>query len=49
MLAVSGCGNYILIALQGLNVDDLEDCEFSTKFRAETRGGMEKIMACVGH
>ena len=37
MLAVSGCGNYILIALQVLNVDGFEDCELSTKFRAETR------------
>ena len=49
MLAVSGCDNYILTALQVLNVDGFEDCEFSTKFRAETRGDMEKIMACVGH
>ena len=49
MLAVSGCGNYILIALQVLNVDGFEDCELSTKFRAETRGDMEKIMACFGH
>ena len=49
MLAVSGCGNYILIALQVLNVDGFEECELSTKFRAETRGDMEKIMACVGH
>ena len=49
MLAVSGCGNYILIALQVSNVDGFEDCGLSTKFRAETRGDMEKLMACVGH
>ena len=49
MLPVSGCGNYILIALQVLNVDGFEDCELPTKFRAETRADMEKIMACVGH
>ena len=48
MLALSGCGNYILIALQVLNVDGFEDCELSTKFRAETRGDIEKLMACVG-
>ena len=47
MLAVSGCGNYILIALQVLNVDGFEDCELSTKFRAETGGDMKKIMAYV--
>ena len=49
MLPVSGCGNYILIALQVLNVDECEDSELSTKFRGETRGDMKKIMACVGH
>ena len=49
MLAVRVYGNYILIALQVLNVDGFEDCELSTKFRAETRGDMEKIMACVRH
>ena len=49
MLAVSGYGIYILIALQVLNVDGFEDCELSTKFKAETRGDMEKIMACVGY
>ena len=48
MLAVSGCGNYILIALQVLNVDECEDSELSTKFTGETRGDMKKIMACVG-
>ena len=49
MLAVSGCGNYILIALQVLNVDGFEDGRLLTKFRAETRGDMKKLMACVGH
>ena len=48
MLAVRVYGNYILIALQVLNVDGFEDCEFPTKFRAETRADMEKIMASVG-
>ena len=41
--------NYNLIALQDLDTDDIEGCEFSKKFRAETSGDMEKLMACVGH
>ena len=49
MLAVRVYGNYILIALQVSNVDDFEDGGLSTKFRAEARGDMEKLMACVGH
>ena len=49
MLAVRVYGNYILIALQVLNVDGFEDGGLSKKFRAETRGDMEKLMACVGH
>ena len=31
-----------------MDADDFEGCEFSWKFRAETSGNMEKIMACVG-
>ena len=49
MLAVSGCGNYILIALQVLGADSFEDCELSTKLRAGTIGDMQKLMAYVGH
>ena len=30
-----------LIALQDLDTDDIEGCEFSKKFRAETSGDME--------
>ena len=41
--------NYNLIALQDLDTDDIEGCEFSKKFRAENSGDMEKLMACVGH
>ena len=37
------------IAFQCLDTDDIEGCEFSKKFRAETSGDMEKLMACVGH
>ena len=51
MLTVRVYDNYNLIALQGLDTDDIEGCEFSKKFRAGTSGDMEKllIMACVGH
>ena len=43
------CADYNLTALQGLDTDDFESCEFSWKFRAETIGDMEKLLACVGH
>ena len=51
MLAVSGCGSYIFIALQVLNVHayGFEDCELSTKFTAKTRGDIEKTRIYVGH
>ena len=49
MLTVRVYDNYILIAFQVLDADDFEDYELSTKFRAETRGDMEKLMACVRH
>ena len=35
--------------LQGLDTYGFEGCEFSKKFRAETSGDMEKLIACVGH
>ena len=37
------------MALQSLGTDGIEGCEFSKKFRAETSGDMEKLMACLGH
>ena len=37
------------MVLQDLDTDGIEGCEFSKKFRAETSGDMEKVMACVGH
>ena len=37
------------MALQDLDTDYIEGCEFSKKFRAETSGDREKVMACVGH
>ena len=49
MLTVRVYDNYNLMALQDLDTDDIEGCEFSKKFRAETSGHMENLMACVGH
>ena len=49
MLTVRVHNNYNLIALQGLDKDGIEGCEFSKKFRAETIGYMEKVISCVGH
>ena len=46
MLTVRVYNNYNLIALQGLDTDHIEGCEFSKKFRAETSG--TTVMACVG-
>ena len=37
------------VVLQALNTEDLEDCEFSKKFRAKSSGDMKKSMGCVGH
>ena len=49
MLTVRVYENYNLMALQELDTDDIAGYEFSKKFRAETSGDMEKLMACVGH
>ena len=49
MITVRVYDDYNLIALQALDTDDLEGCEFSKKFRAKTSGDMEKLMGCVGH
>ena len=49
MLTVRVYDNYNLIALQGLDTDDIEGCEFSKKFTAKTSEDMEKLMACFGH
>ena len=38
-----------LIALQVMNTEDLEGCEFSKKFRAKSSGDMEKPMGCMRH
>ena len=49
MLTVRVYDNYNLIALQGLDTDDIEVCEFSKKFRAEASGDMEKLVGSFGH
>ena len=49
MLTVRVYDNYNLIPLQDLYTDGFEGCEFSKKFRAETSGDMEKLMAYVRH
>ena len=41
MITVRVYDDYNFIALQGLDIDDLEGFEFSTKFRAKTIGDME--------
>ena len=38
-----------LIALQSVDTDDFEGCEFSKKFREKSSGDMKKLMGCVGH
>ena len=37
------------MAPQGMDTDDIEGREISKKFRGETSGYIEKLMACVGH
>ena len=49
MLTVKVYDNYNLITLQCLDIDDIEVCDFSKKFRDETSGDMERLMAYVGH
>ena len=49
MLTVRVYDDYNLIALQVLDTDDLEGCEFSSNVRAETIGDIEKLITCVGH
>ena len=41
MLTVRVYDNYNLIALQGLDADDFEGCDFSSKVRAEIIRDME--------
>ena len=49
MITVRVYDDYNSIALQAVDTDDLEGCEFSKKFRGKSSGDMEKLMGCVGH
>ena len=49
MITVRVYDDYNSIALQAVDTDDLEGCEFSKKFRAKSSGDMEKLMGCVRH
>ena len=49
MITVRVYDHYNSIALQAVNTDDLEGCEFSKKFRAKSSGDKKKLMGCVGH
>ena len=49
MITVRVYDDYNSIALQAVDTDNLEGCEFSKKFRAKSIGDMEKLMGCVGH
>ena len=49
MITVIVYDDYNSIALQAVDTNVLEDCEFSMKFRAKSSRDMKKIMGCVGH
>ena len=46
MLTVRVYDTYNLMALQDLDTDDIEGCEFSKKFRAETSGDQTPPCGC---
>ena len=49
LITVRVYDDYNSIALQAVDIDDLEGWEFSKKFRAKSSGDMKKLMGCVGH
>ena len=49
MITVRVYDHYYFIALQAVDTNDFEGCEFSKKFRAKSSGDMKKLMSCVGH
>ena len=49
MITVRVYDDYNSIALQALNTENLEGCDFLKKFTAKSSGDMEKLMGCVGH
>ena len=49
MVTVRVYGDCNSIALQAVDTDDLEVCEFLKKFREKSSGDMKKLVGCVGH
>ena len=49
MISARAYDDYNSMALQAVNTDEFEVCEFSKKFRAKSSGDMKKLMDCVGH
>ena len=49
MITVRVYDDYNSIALQTVDTDDLEGCDFSKKFRAKSSADMKKLIGCVGH
>ena len=49
MITVKVYDDHNSIALQIVDTDGLEVCEFSKKFRAKSIGDMKKLMSCVGY
>ena len=45
MITVRGCDDYNYIALQAVDTDDFEVCEFSKKVRAKSIGDMKNSWA----
>ena len=49
MIMVRVYDDYNFIALQAVDIDDLEGWEFSKMFGAKRSGYMKKLMGCGGH
>ena len=49
MITVRVYDDYNSIALQAVDTDDLEVCEFLKKFRVKSIGHVKKLMGCVEH
>ena len=49
MITVRIHDDYNSIALQAVDIDDFEGCDFSQKFKVKSSGDMKNLMGCVGH
>ena len=49
MMTFRVCEDSNYIAIQAVDIDNLEGWEFLQKFRATSSGDMKKLMGCVGH